>query len=165
VAQPSPFVRRQLTWPVVLTTTSLAGGAGRREGVARPGRGFRPAFTTGGAAAVALYCGHHKGDSKIVRWRSTAGSPRPAKLASRVDRAGGRNYSACDCVRPGISVQSVESLPGLTDADWARRICVAACADGVSCRMFLCGCSGSCLSMLRSRTDLLHQNLRTKGSC
>jgi hypothetical protein len=23
--------------------------------------------------------------------------------------------------------------------------------------------SGSCLSMLRSRTDLLHQNLRTKG--
>lgn len=41
-------------------------------------------------------------------------------------------------------MQSVESLPDLTHTDSARRICVAACADGVSCsRMFLCGCCRS----------------------
>lgn len=40
-------------------------------------------------------------------------------------------------------VQSVESLPDLTDAESARRICVATCADGVLCRMFLCGCCRS----------------------
>jgi hypothetical protein len=68
---------------------------------------------------------------------------RQAKLASRVDGAGGRNYSACDCLRPGISLQSVESLSDLTDADSARRICVATCSDGVSCRIFLCGCCRS----------------------
>ena len=36
-------------------------------------------------------------------------------------------------------MENVESPPDLTDADSAQRICVATCADGVSCRMFLCG--------------------------
>jgi hypothetical protein len=40
-------------------------------------------------------------------------------------------------------VQRVESLSDLTDADSARRICVATCDDSVSCRMFLCGCCRS----------------------
>jgi hypothetical protein len=37
-------------------------------------------------------------------------------------------------------VRNVESLSDLTDGDSAQRICVATCADGISCRMFLCGC-------------------------
>lgn len=92
------------------------GGEPLSRPIAAEGGGRRPAFTV---------------------------AARPAKLVSRVDGAGGRNYSACNCLRPGISVQSVESLPDLTDADSARRICVATCSDGVSCRMFLCGCCRS----------------------
>ena len=46
----------------------------------------------------------------------------------------------------GDSVRSAEYLPDLTKAEHrnlARRICAAACADAISCRMFLCGCCHS----------------------
>ena len=46
----------------------------------------------------------------------------------------------------GDSVRSAEYLPNLTNAEHrnlARRICAAACADAISCRMFLCGCCHS----------------------
>jgi len=92
----------------------------------------------GGGATV-------KADSRRRRWPQASlysGCP-PSQTRIEGRSAGGRNYSASDRVRPGICVQRVESLPDLTDADSARRICVAACADGVSCRMFLCGCCRS----------------------
>ena len=75
-------------------------------------------------------------------------APHPAKLASRVDGLAAGIIGHASVFDQQLTAWRAEDrifarFEQRRTKNSARRICAAACDDGVSCRMFLCGCCRS----------------------